>query len=1257
VTTLPDVITGTNSQVCLDMTVENFNQLTNMQYSLNWNPSVLQFDTILPTGTLANFNTASYDDNILLTEDGQLIIDWSAANQVLGTSVPDGSSIFQLCFNVVGSSGDCSAVGFSDFPAPIEVTTATTGDSNLGLTAVQGSVCVSASLVLLDQVITDIVCPSDQNGAIDITVTGGSGNYLYQWSGAGVVPTAEDQSGLAAGNYFLTITDEQNPGLFLQDIFMVGYSANATLADAGADTTFACSNFFLTLNGSGSSSGPGISYLWESISGVGLVLPGEENKMNPEIIGGSCYQLTVTNANTGCVVTDQVCIAAPQIPYVDANSGVAPLLTCTVDTVELDGSLSSFGFEALWTASPGGNIVPGTENYLTPLVTTSAMYYLTLTAPATNCSATDSVFVDEDMELPVAFAGPDTAIGCNDPSVPVDGSGSSIGLEFTYSWSPMGAGEICGDTTSASTTICAPGTYQLVVLDTLNGCTAVDFVEVVGDTLKPSIDAGNNKTITCAIDAVQLEGAVLSGSGSYNYNWNFTPGGNIQSGQGTLTPMVDAAATYTLEVTDNANGCQAFSEVVIVENTTPPVVVAVADGPISCADAEAALDGTGSSDDPGFVHQWLDASGTTISDTLSATVTAPGTYQFLVTNTQNGCQDSMFVEVQDWTVPPVANAGDDQSITCILTEVLLQGTADTGNPNLVIQWSGPSLNCIQNANSATPTVSCTGQYIMTVLDTLTGCLHKDTVMVFPDIVVPPANAGNDSTLTCAVETLVLNGSSLPNNVSAAWTSIPAGLNIVNPNTFTPAISQPGTFILTVTSDDNGCKNTDLVVIGQDTIAPTANAGANDFTDCIDTLGNLSAAQSTLADATLTWSAITGSIDSADIHNVDIEVAPGQYLLTIVSDINGCEATDTAEVVSNAQLPDANAGADADFGCTDSLVTLNGTGSTGGQITYTWTDANELVIGSNLVVDVTGPGIYTLTVFDASNNCMRADEVEVIAVANGEPASATVDGDACSDEAMLLGNLPDGATGQWTSPTGASIEFDTAATTLATGLTPGDNYFTWTLSIGHCENYYSSTAVVAVDQSTPSAFADLVNLGPQAGDTISLNLLNNDNFGNEGVNLSILSPSVLGGTLIQSGDDLLFARKRCFTGTIDFDYEICSVGCPELCDTASAKIVVEPNDSDEGCDEVPNGITPNGDGLNDELVFDILLNNPPSEFPDNEIIIFNRWGDIVYQAKPYLNDWKGTNDSGKDLPQATYYYILRLNLSNGDIIRGDVTILK
>jgi gliding motility-associated-like protein len=92
------------------------------------------------------------------------------------------------------------------------------------------------------------------------------------------------------------------------------------------------------------------------------------------------------------------------------------------------------------------------------------------------------------------------------------------------------------------------------------------------------------------------------------------------------------------------------------------------------------------------------------------------------------------------------------------------------------------------------------------------------------------------------------------------------------------------------------------------------------------------------------------------------------------------------------------------------------------------------------------------------------------------------------------------------------------------------------------------------------------------------------------------------------------------------------------------------------DNLPNTITPNGDGKNDQFVFDVII-NPTEEFPDNQIIIFNRWGDIVYEAMPYANNWDGTNDKGQDLPQGTYYYILRLDVANGIILIGGVTILR
>lgn len=63
--------------------------------------------------------------------------------------------------------------------------------------------------------------------------------------------------------------------------------------------------------------------------------------------------------------------------------------------------------------------------------------------------------------------------------------------------------------------------------------------------------------------------------------------------------------------------------------------------------------------------------------------------------------------------------------------------------------------------------------------------------------------------------------------------------------------------------------------------------------------------------------------------------------------------------------------------------------------------------------------------------------------------------------------------------------------------------------------------------------------------------------------------------------------------------------------------------------VPNIFTPNGDGVNDTLEFTYL-----EYYPENELIVFNRWGTEVYSRKGYRNDW-----SGDGLADGTYYFIL------------------
>lgn len=75
--------------------------------------------------------------------------------------------------------------------------------------------------------------------------------------------------------------------------------------------------------------------------------------------------------------------------------------------------------------------------------------------------------------------------------------------------------------------------------------------------------------------------------------------------------------------------------------------------------------------------------------------------------------------------------------------------------------------------------------------------------------------------------------------------------------------------------------------------------------------------------------------------------------------------------------------------------------------------------------------------------------------------------------------------------------------------------------------------------------------------------------------------------------------------------------------------------------IPDGFSPNGDGINDTFVIRGISN-----YPNNEFTIFNRWGNKVFQASPYQNTWDGKSMfgltiGGSDLPVGTYFYVLDL----------------
>jgi gliding motility-associated-like protein len=107
------------------------------------------------------------------------------------------------------------------------------------------------------------------------------------------------------------------------------------------------------------------------------------------------------------------------------------------------------------------------------------------------------------------------------------------------------------------------------------------------------------------------------------------------------------------------------------------------------------------------------------------------------------------------------------------------------------------------------------------------------------------------------------------------------------------------------------------------------------------------------------------------------------------------------------------------------------------------------------------------------------------------------------------------------------------------------------------------------------------------------------------------------------------------GLDSFRYIVCT---GRYCDTATVRITIPCT----GDLVAFNAISPNDDGMNDRFIIQGLDN-----YPNNELCIFSRWGTQVLNTQNYQQDWRG-QWQGKDLPDGTYFYLLR-NLDDNTIL--------
>jgi gliding motility-associated-like protein len=860
------------------------------------------------------------------------------------------------------------------------------------------------ALAAVDETLTCITLAATLDGS----GSSANGTVNYQWldPGTGPIGNTAQVDVSTPGIYTLIITDAIN-GCTAETTIEVLQNVAAPNPDAVADGILTCGNVDVTLDGSGSSGAGGLAYEWFNSSNVSV----SQNDIFP-VTTPDTYILVITDIQNGCTAETSLFIDQDITPP-SADAGPGTSLTCQDTQVPLDGSGSSTGANISYQWLNSGNVPVG--NAITINVTQTGTYTLIVTNDDNGCTASSTVTVTPDANLPTADAGTGSSLTCVVDQVTLDGSGSSSGANISYQWLDASNTPISNLLVFDVNLI---GTYTLVVTDDDNGCSASSSVAISEDMTPPSADAGTLQFITCTTTQVTLDGSGSTGS-NLTYQWLDAIGTQVGA---TVSISVGSAEEYTLVVTNNDNGCTESATVEVQLDANVPVSDAGLDGLLNCNILDYTLDGSNSTGGT-LEYDWQDASGVTIGITETVDVSQSGTYTLVITDTDNGCTSTSTAFVDQDIEDPVANAGTNGLLTCAITSAELNASASTGNGTLVYQWEDATGAPIGNGDILTATQ--TGIYTVIVTNQDNGCSATAQVEILGDFETPIADAGVDGLLTCDVTNTILDGSASTANGTIAYEWFDQS-NTSLATTATIDVNLPGTYTLVITNQDNGCIESTTVFVDENIVAPTSNAGLGATLTCADTEVTLSGS-GTSQSGNLAYEWLnSGGVSLGNQTDVTVSQV-GTYTLVITDTDNGCTMASTVDVVPDANLPTADAGASSILTCDLTVTTLDGTNSSAGvTISYDWQDLNGTSVGTTPSLDVSIPGIYTLLVSDSGNGCTASSSVEIfenIEIPNAlAGTSSTL---TCANtETMLDGSGSSISTGgltfEWTDPLGSVI---------------------------------------------------------------------------------------------------------------------------------------------------------------------------------------------------------------------------------------------
>jgi gliding motility-associated-like protein len=1061
-----------------------------------------------------------------------------------------------------------------------------------------------------------------------------SGVSGYSWSNSVTTQTNSVTPPVGANTYTVTITD----GLGCTATSSFTVNVNPLPTPGIISNSPVCAGQTITLQGSG-----GTGYSWSGPNSFSSLIQ-NPTVPNAQAVNAGTYTVTVTDANSCTATTTATVVVNPlPTPVAGSNSPV-----CIGQTINLN---AGGGVSYSW--SGPNSFANGTQNpSITNAQLVNAGTYTVTVTDANTCSATATTSVTVN-PLPVPTIGSNSPV-CVGQTINLNAGGGT-----SYSWS--GPNSFSNGTQNPSITnaqLVNAGTYTVTVTDA-NTCSATATTSVTVNPL-PVPTIGSNSPV-CLGQTINL-----NAGGGTSYSWS---GPNAFS-NGTQNPSITNAqlvnaGTYTVTVTD-ANTCSATATTSVTVNPLPNPTIG-SNSPV-CVGQTINLNAGG-----GVSYSWTGPNAFTNStqnpSISNAQVANAGTYTVTVTDANN-CSATATTSVIVNTLPTPSIASN--SPVCVGQTINLNGGGGVS-----YSWTGPNAfaSVSQNPSISNAQLTHAGTYTVTVTDA-NSCFATATISVTVNPLPAPGITSNSP--VCAGQTINLQGSG---GTSYSWTGPNAFTsNIQNPTIANAQNINAGIYTVTVTDVNNCTASTTASITVNALPNPTASnngplcetntlqlnasggvsyawIGPNGFSSALQnpTISNVTLAENGIYTVTVTgansctatatttvvvspdlvvtigsnspvcvgttlnltsmpgsshqWTgpaSFTSNIENPTINNVTLANA-GTYTVT-VTNAQGCSGTASVDVIVNTN-PLVYLGADTTLCDTQTL--LLDAGNPGAS--YSWNDGS-----ANQTFLVNTAGTYTVTVTDA-NGCSALDNITVSyqPLPNVDLGADLI---LCQGASVQIGYMYSGATYSW----------NTGETTSFINVTaPG----TYTLTVSVCNTTASDNITITADSLNVILLTTVATDCGQSNGSITVDAVNG--IGTISYNWpaypSHTSPQL---SNISSGSYTVIVTDQ--------------AGC-----SATLTTTLGCNSPDL---DIPQFISPNGDGKNDTWVIDNLT----TDFPNNQLKIFNRWGNEVFVANPYLNDWDGRPNTvlslgSNILPAGTYFFVLDLYGDSSDIRTGFIEL--